>query len=71
VGVSNFSAGRWAAAERSSGAVNQVQFNLCSASPTASACAQEHDRIVIAYSPLGQGVLGGHTTANPPPVRRG
>ncbi len=73
VGVSNFSAGRWAAAERALGAPvlsNQVQFNLLQRKPDRENVpyAQGNDRIVIAYSPLGQGVLGGrYDAAHPPP----
>jgi aryl-alcohol dehydrogenase-like predicted oxidoreductase len=73
VGVSNFSSGRWAAAERELGRPvlsNQVQFNLLQRKHDQSNVpyAQDNDRIVIAYSPLGQGVLGGrYDAANPPP----
>lgn len=73
VGVSNFSANRWAAAERALGGPvlsNQVQFNLLQrkADRENVPYAQEHDRIVIAYSPLAQGVLGGrYDAAHPPP----
>ncbi len=73
VGVSNFSADRWAAAERALGGPvlsNQVQFNLVQSKHAHGNVpfAQEHDRIVIAYSPLAQGILGGRYDAtNPPP----
>jgi aryl-alcohol dehydrogenase-like predicted oxidoreductase len=73
VGVSNFSAGRWAAAEHALGGPvlsNQVQFNLLQrkADRENVPYAQRNDRIVIAYSPLAQGVLGGrYDASNPPP----
>lgn len=64
VGVSNHSLGRWQALERALGRPvlsNQVEFNL--ARPGARRdlvpYAQANDRLVIAYSPLGQGVLAG------------
>jgi aryl-alcohol dehydrogenase-like predicted oxidoreductase len=73
VGVSNFSAGRWAAAERELDAPvlsNQVQFNLLQRKHDHGNVpyAQDNGRIVIAYSPLAQGILGGrYDGANPPP----
>ncbi|MGZ6968338.1 MAG: aldo/keto reductase, partial [Acidimicrobiia bacterium] len=73
VGVSNFSRGRWVAAERALGSPvlsNQVQFNLMQRKHDRENVpyAQDNDRIVIAYSPLAQGVLGGkYSAANPPP----
>lgn len=64
VGVSNFSAKRWAAAERYLGAPvisNQVQYSLLYRKPDRANVpyAQANDRIVIAYSPLAKGLLGG------------
>jgi aryl-alcohol dehydrogenase-like predicted oxidoreductase len=64
VGVSNFSAKRWQRAETLLGGPvlsNQVQFSLMHRRPDKHNVpyAQAHDRIVIAYSPLAQGVLGG------------
>jgi aryl-alcohol dehydrogenase-like predicted oxidoreductase len=64
VGVSNFSAKKWAAAERHLGAPvlsNQVQYSLLYRKPDRENVpyAQTHDRIVIAYSPLAKGLLGG------------
>jgi aryl-alcohol dehydrogenase-like predicted oxidoreductase len=64
VGVSNFSATRWADAERHLGAPvlsNQVQYSLLYRKPDRENVpyAQAHDRIVIAYSPLAKGLLGG------------
>jgi aryl-alcohol dehydrogenase-like predicted oxidoreductase len=78
VGVSNFSAERWAAAERELGRAvltNQVHFSLLYRKPDRGnvAYAQREDRIVIAYSPLEQGVLGGRYDAQhlpPGPARR-
>jgi aryl-alcohol dehydrogenase-like predicted oxidoreductase len=77
VGVSNFSAERWSSAERELGspvATNQVHFSLLQRKPDRGNVqrAQSNDRIVIAYSPLEQGILGGRYDAeHPPPGRRG
>jgi aryl-alcohol dehydrogenase-like predicted oxidoreductase len=81
VGVSNFSLVRWQAAEAAfSGPVlsNQVRFSLVDRRPLEDLIpwATAHDRLVIAYSPLGQGLLsarydeshlptGGVRTMNP------
>lgn len=78
VGVSNFSADRWEAAERDLGrpvVSNQVHFSLLQRKPDRANVpyAQAHDRVVIAYSPLEQGVLGGRYDADhlpPGPARR-
>jgi aryl-alcohol dehydrogenase-like predicted oxidoreductase len=64
VGVSNFSRARWARAEEALGAPvlsNQVQYNLVWRKPERRVLpwAVEHDRLVIAYSPLAKGLLGG------------
>lgn len=64
VGVSNFPASRWATAERHLGGPvlsNQVQYSLLHRRPDRENVpyAQAHDRIVIAYSPLAKGLLGG------------
>lgn len=64
VGVSNFPAKRWAAAEAVLGGPvlsNQVQYSLLHRRPDRENVpyAQAHDRIVIAYSPLAKGLLGG------------
>jgi aryl-alcohol dehydrogenase-like predicted oxidoreductase len=72
VGVSNFGVARWTAAERALGSPvlsNQVRFNLLQRKHDEGNVpyAQANDRIVIAYSPLAQGVLGGrYDAANPP-----
>ena len=69
VGVSNFSAKRWESAERALGRPvlsNQVQYSLLTPKPGASVVpyAQAHDRLVIAYSPLAKGLLGGRYGAD-------
>lgn len=71
-GVSNFSARRWAAAEALLGRPvlsNQVHFSLLHRKPDQGNVpyAQANDRIVIAYSPLEMGVLGGRYSAERPP----
>jgi aryl-alcohol dehydrogenase-like predicted oxidoreductase len=78
VGVSNFSANRWQRAEELLGGPvlsNQVQFSLLFRRPDKHNVpyAQARDRIVIAYSPLAQGVLGGRYDRDnlpPGPARR-
>lgn len=62
VGVSNYSLGRWQAAERALGRPvlsNQVQFSLAHAGPLDHLVpyAAANGRIVIAWSPLAQGLL--------------
>ncbi len=66
VGVSNYPAKRWAAAERALGTPvisNQVQYSLlwrrAERSTGTVRYAQTHDRLIIAYSPLAKGLLGG------------
>ena len=78
VGVSNFSAGQWRAAERALGrpvVTNQVQYSLVARRPEAEVLphAVAADRIVIAYSPLGQGLLSARYDAGNVPggVRAG
>lgn len=72
VGVSNFSLPRWRAAEDALGSPvlsNQVQYSLAARKPDAELVpyAQANQRIVIAYSPLGMGLLSGrYDSANPP-----
>jgi aryl-alcohol dehydrogenase-like predicted oxidoreductase len=61
-GVSNFSLARWQAAEGALGSAvlsNQVCFNLVERGPLSDLLpwAQRHGRLVIAYSPLAQGLL--------------
>lgn len=74
VGVSNFSADHWRRAENSLGrpvVSNQVQYSLACRKPDRRGgsvpYAQEHDRLVIAYSPLAQGLLGGRYDVDHPP----
>jgi aryl-alcohol dehydrogenase-like predicted oxidoreductase len=64
-GVSNYSLKGWRIAERSLGRPvlsNQVRFSLASPGPRWDLVpyAGERDRLVIAYSPLAQGLLAGH-----------
>ena len=64
VGVSNYSLARWRRAERALGAPvisNQVPYHLLRRSPERRLLpyAQTNDRLIIAYSPLAQGVLSG------------
>src|SRR3954452_19224905 len=69
VGVSNYSLARWQAADAALGrpvVSNQVQFSLATAGPLADLVpfAEREDRVVIAYSPLAQGLLGGRYDAD-------
>ncbi len=62
VGVSNYSLARWEAAEDALGRPvlsNQVRYNLVDRRPEKELVpyAQAHDRLIIAYSPLAQGLL--------------
>ncbi|HET7465558.1 MAG TPA: aldo/keto reductase [Candidatus Dormibacteraeota bacterium] len=71
VGVSNFSLARWQAAERALGGPvlsNQVMFSLVQRRPDRELVpwAQREGRLVIAYSPLGQGLLSGKYQDAPP-----
>lgn len=64
IGVSNYSLRRWKHAEKALGAPilsNQVLFNLVRRQPLRKLIpfAASNDRIVIAYSPLAQGLLSG------------
>jgi aryl-alcohol dehydrogenase-like predicted oxidoreductase len=68
VGVSNFPLARWQDADRALGEPvlsNQVRFSLVDRGPFEDLVpfAQKEGRIVIAYSPLGQGLLGGRYDA--------
>ena len=69
VGVSNYSLRRWRKADDALGqpvVSNQVQFSLAHAGPLADLVpfAERENRIVIAYSPLAQGLLGGKYTVD-------
>jgi len=62
VGVSNYSLDQWRSAERALQApvvANQVRFSLLSRGPATDLVpyAAAADRLVVAYSPLGQGLL--------------
>jgi aryl-alcohol dehydrogenase-like predicted oxidoreductase len=78
-GVSNYSLERWRAAERALGRPvlsNQVRFNLVARGPLGGLVphAQQQGRLVIAYSPLAQGLLSGRYDAKHLPsggIRRG
>lgn len=64
VGVSNYSLERWRAAEDALGSrvlSNQVSYSLVARSPERDLLpfAQAQGRVVIAYSPLAQGLLSG------------
>ena len=75
-GVSNHSLAQWQACEAALGSAvlsNQVRFSLLDRGPERALVpwAQRHGRIVIAYSPLGQGLLSGkYQTATPSNFRR-
>lgn len=69
VGVSNYGLARWQSAERAlAGPVltNQVRFNLVDRRPLVDLMpfARSEGRVVIAYSPLAQGLLGGRYDAD-------
>lgn len=69
VGVSNYSLDRWRKAEQALGrpvVSNQVQFSLAHPGPLNDLVpyAERQDRLVIAYSPLAQGLLGGRYTVD-------
>jgi aryl-alcohol dehydrogenase-like predicted oxidoreductase len=75
VGVSNYSLARWQAAEKALGGTvlsNQVRFSLAdrAAEKDLLPYAQPAGRVVIAYSPLAQGLLSGrYDRANRPANR--
>lgn len=73
VGVSNFSLAQWQAAERALGGPvlsNQVQYSLVARKPDRDLVpyAQANDRLVIAYSPLGMGLLSARYDADNMPT---
>jgi len=75
VGVSNYSLDRWRAAEAALGSrvlSNQVQYSLVTRSPEQDLLpfAEMTDHVVIAYSPLAQGLLSGRYHRNNRPVNR-
>ncbi len=72
VGVSNYSLARWQAAEAALGSrvlSNQVQFSLAHPGPLVDLVpyALSAERLVIAFSPLGQGLLSGKYDATHQP----
>jgi aryl-alcohol dehydrogenase-like predicted oxidoreductase len=75
VGVSNYKLDRWRRAEAALGAPvlsNQVQFSLVARAPMADLLpwAQQTGHIVMAWSPLGQGLLSGRYSATHRPTGR-
>jgi len=75
-GVSNHSLRGWRVAERALGrpvVTNQVRFSLASPSPCWELVpyARDHDRVVIAYSPLAQGLLARGVDAEAGPTGTG
>jgi aryl-alcohol dehydrogenase-like predicted oxidoreductase len=73
VGVSNYSLDRWRSADAALGrpvVSNQVEFSLAHAAPLTDLVpfADREQRLVIAYSPLAQGLLGGrYSVGHRPP----
>jgi aryl-alcohol dehydrogenase-like predicted oxidoreductase len=66
-GVSNFTLAQWQEAERALRrhvVANQVQFSLAATGPADDLIpwAAANGRVVVAYSPLGQGVLAGRSS---------
>ncbi len=75
VGVSNYSLDRWRSAEAALGSrvlSNQVQYNLVDRSPERDLLpyAEAQQRVIIAYSPLAQGLLSGRYQAGTRPANR-
>jgi aryl-alcohol dehydrogenase-like predicted oxidoreductase len=75
VGVSNYSLDRWQAAERALGSrvlSNQVEYSLARRDPEDDLLpyAEDRQRVIIAYSPLAQGLLGGRYDRDHPPAGR-
>jgi aryl-alcohol dehydrogenase-like predicted oxidoreductase len=77
VGVSNYGRAGWEALERELGSPilsNQVQYSLATRKPDRELVpfAQANDKLIIAYSPLAQGLLGAKYDASnvPHDVRR-
>ena len=71
IGVSNHSLEGWQAADRALGGPvlsNQVQFSLVNRAPERELLpwAQKEGRVVMAYSPLAQGLLSGKYQQAPP-----
>ncbi len=75
VGVSNYPLARWQAAERALGGrvlSNQVRYSLADRSPEQDLLpfAAEAGRVIIAYSPLAQGLLSGRYDRDHRPANR-
>jgi aryl-alcohol dehydrogenase-like predicted oxidoreductase len=75
VGVSNYSLKRWLAAQDALGTrvlSNQVRYSLADRRPERELLpyAEAHDRIIIAYSPLAQGLLSGRYHDGQRPTNR-
>ena len=75
VGVSNYSLDRWRAAERALGTrvlSNQVRYSLVDRSPEHDLLpfAESTGHVVIAYSPLAQGLLSGRYHRDSRPANR-
>jgi len=75
VGVSNYSLDRWRAAEQALGSrvlSNQVRYNLVDRSPESDLLpfAETTGHVVIAYSPLAQGLLSGKYDRSSRPANR-
>ena len=75
VGVSNYSLQRWRAAEDALGSrvlSNQIPYSLVARSPERDILpyAQAGGRVVLAYSPLAQGVLSGRYDQDNRPANR-
>jgi aryl-alcohol dehydrogenase-like predicted oxidoreductase len=75
VGVSNYSLPRWKAAEEALGTrvlSNQVRYSLADRAPEKDLLpfAAEAGRVVIAYSPLAQGLLSGRYDRSNRPANR-
>ena len=71
VGISNFGLKGWQDAEAAAGIPvlsDQVQFSLAHRDPDAELVpwAQRNQRVIIAYSPLAQGLLSGRYLDRPP-----
>lgn len=69
VGVGNFSLAKWQEAEKNLGGPvlsNQVRYSLLDRRPEEELLpwAQANDRVIIAYSPLSQGLLSGRYDAD-------
>jgi aryl-alcohol dehydrogenase-like predicted oxidoreductase len=75
VGVSNYSLKRWRTAESALGSrvfSNQVRYSLVDRGPERELIpyAQDQGRVVIAYSPLAQGLLSGRYHEGSLPANR-